>query len=673
MYPRAFFALALTLVLALAPVPVGSYTQFVDTFYPRGPTPLRWGNGSVIRYTFNDSFAPGNNSDLVRAAFRNAFRAWMAVMPVQNGQPAVRFEEAGTTSATNVACDHVNLITFVDTRGNSAPTFIPSPTGGVEYYFTPTGFTHFVCSGEDIFSPVGEIQDADMSFKPSVKFSTNVQATGTYDIQSVALNAIGSMLGLTVSGIASSAMAFPRDSASSPIVHLQPDDIAGLAAIYGPTGPAISGTVTDTSGTPVKSAHVVATDARKGITTASALTDQDGNYRIAGLPSSSYRVFAEPLSPGILANMPGIYKDGNTNFVTTFYPNSVDITGGGANNINIRITTPAAMNLGFIGVGVGCGATSGPRSIRRGMDTSITLAGTNLSGEVRFSSPKITLRAPARQCGTSGQFVFFNADVHVASDAALGPTDIYFGSSSFTGGLVITVNPQVPSNGIVEAAASNLNASAPYFAPGSIISLYGQDLAEGIEAAGSIPLPTQMAGVSVKMGDRLAPLYYVSPTQINAMIPFEVTGSSVPVTVMAGNQSVSAPVTLTLGSSAPRIFMTNAQGQGAILNGSRGNVLVDQNNPASAGDVLVIYCTGLGKVQSDVASGLASNGEATAATPQVTMGGRAAQVQFSGLAPTFVGLYQVNAVVPGGLTPGRAEVVISTSAGSSNKVSVSVE
>ena len=74
-----------------------------------------------------------------------------------------------------------------------------------------------------------------------------------------------------------------------------------------------------------------------------------------------------------------------------------------------------------------------------------------------------------------------------------------------------------------------------------------------------------------------------------------------------------------------------------------------------------------------MASGLASNGEVTVATPQVTMGSRAAQVQFSGLAPTFVGLYQVNAVVPSGLTPGRAEVVISTPAGNSNKVSVSVE
>ncbi len=659
---------ALLLVLALAPVPGGAYTQNNNS-----SGLLHWPVGTVIRYTFNENFAPNNNNDLVRAAFRDAFRTWMAVMPVRDGQPAVRFEEAGTTSVNMAGCNLVNLITFTDTGAADQLLSIPA---SLRLYTPSAGHPDVNCGGTLIPTEPGQLVDVKMLFNPRVKFSTVVQAADTYDIQSIALYLAGLWLGLGGTGINAAVMSGRGLSTGFPVRRLHTDDIASLAAIYGsgPIGPAISGTVTDISGTPVKSAHVVATDASTGITTGSALTDQNGNYRIVGLPSSSYRVFAEPLDgPVALASMPGIFRDGNNNFVTTFLPNRVDVTGGDANNINIRITTPAAMNLGFIGVAVGCGATGLAKSIRRGIDTSITLAGTNLSGDVRFSSPKITLRTPVRQCGSSQQTVFFTADVRVASDAPLGPTDIYFGSSSFTGGLIVTVSPQVPSAGIVDAAAFNRNTSPPHFAPGSIISIFGQDLAEGVAVADSVPLPTQLAGVSVLVGNRLAPLYYVSPTQINAMIPLETTGTSVPVSVVVGNESRGAPVTLTLGTSAPRIFMTNAQGQGAILNGSRNYVLVDQSNPASASDVVVIFCAGLGKVQGDLATGLASNGERTQEAAQVTISGRPAQVQFSGLAPNFVGLYQVNAVVPGGLTPGRVDVVMSTSAGTSNRASISVQ
>jgi uncharacterized protein (TIGR03437 family) len=128
-----------------------------------------------------------------------------------------------------------------------------------------------------------------------------------------------------------------------------------------------------------------------------------------------------------------------------------------------------------------------------------------------------------------------------------------------------------------------------------------------------------------------------------------------------------------LGAAAPRIFMTNAQGQGAILNGSRNYVLVDETNPTKATDVLVIFCMGLGKVQGDLPSGLPSNAEVAQTQVQATIGGRAAEVLFSGLAPGFVGLYQVNAVVPSGVTPGRAEVILSTPAGASNRALISVQ
>ena len=153
------------------------------------------------------------------------------------------------------------------------------------------------------------------------------------------------------------------------------------------------------------------------------------------------------------------------------------------------------------------------------------------------------------------------------------------------------------------------------------------------------------------------------------------TGNSVEVSVVAGSDSQSTPVTLQLGSSAPRIFMVPNTDQGAILNGFRNNVLVDAANPAQAGDVITIFGTGLGAVTNPPASGVAASGNPLSTTtlpPNVTIGGQAAAVPFSGLAPFFVGLYQVNATVPGGLTPGRVPVVIGTSAGSSNQAVISV-
>jgi uncharacterized protein (TIGR03437 family) len=83
---------------------------------------------------------------------------------------------------------------------------------------------------------------------------------------------------------------------------------------------------------------------------------------------------------------------------------------------------------------------------------------------------------------------------------------------------------------------------------------------------------------------------------------------------------------------------------------------------------VLIYCTGLGAVSSPPADGAAGNGQETTATPTVTIGGTKAIVSFSGLAPGFVGLYQINAEVPAGLKSGNQAVVITLAGASSNSV-----
>ena len=88
---------------------------------------------------------------------------------------------------------------------------------------------------------------------------------------------------------------------------------------------------------------------------------------------------------------------------------------------------------------------------------------------------------------------------------------------------------------------------------------------------------------------------------------------------------------------------------------------------------MLIYCTGLGAVSSPPEDGAVGNGQSTKATATVTIGGVNATVSFSGLAPGFVGLYQVNAEVPMGVGSGNQSVVLSIAADSSNLVLLPVQ
>jgi len=138
---------------------------------------------------------------------------------------------------------------------------------------------------------------------------------------------------------------------------------------------------------------------------------------------------------------------------------------------------------------------------------------------------------------------------------------------------------------------------------------------------------------------------------------------------------LAVPETITLAAVAPGIFTTNQQGtgQGAILD-ARGRV-VDATSPAAAGEVVQVFCTGLGLTNPRVTTGQPATGSlSTTALPvTATVGGRPATVQFAGLAPGFVGLYQVNVQVPTGVAPGSAApLVLLENAVPSNSVTLAV-
>jgi len=137
---------------------------------------------------------------------------------------------------------------------------------------------------------------------------------------------------------------------------------------------------------------------------------------------------------------------------------------------------------------------------------------------------------------------------------------------------------------------------------------------------------------------------------------------------VASDGAASVPLVVPVSAAQPGIFAYSAGGQsfGAILHANFQ--LADLAHPAAAGETVLIYCTGLGAVLSPPGDGAAGNGQSTKATPTVTIGGVNASVSFSGLAPGFVGLYQVNAEIPTGLSSGDQPVVLSIAGASSNSV-----
>jgi uncharacterized protein (TIGR03437 family) len=202
-------------------------------------------------------------------------------------------------------------------------------------------------------------------------------------------------------------------------------------------------------------------------------------------------------------------------------------------------------------------------------------------------------------------------------------------------------------------------------APGVLISIFGSGLASS-STSGTTPLPTDLAGTQVTLGGQALPLLYASDGQVNAQVPYDLSVNTELQLQVKRGTSLSVPQSLTVAPAQPAIFTLDqaGHGQGAILNVN--NAVVDAGAPAAPGDTVVIYCTGLGAVTPAVSAGVptpTTSLSVTVSPVTVTIGGQPATVQFAGLSPGYAGLYQINAVVPAGVTPGNAVAVVLQTAG----------
>jgi len=247
--------------------------------------------------------------------------------------------------------------------------------------------------------------------------------------------------------------------------------------------------------------------------------------------------------------------------------------------------------------------------------------------------------------------------------------------ATITGAWAAAPAPSINPGGIVNAASSAPGAPV---APGSIASVYGDFLLSAPSLALTVPLPLSLAGLSLALGAVETPLFYVSGSQVNLQIPWEMAApAQASLTATLADQS-SAPETVSIAQFAPGIFTVNSQGfgPGAIQDSSYH--LIAPSNPATAGaTVILIYCTGLGPVTQQPPTGAAAPSGSLAWTttkPSVTIGGAPADLLFWGLAPGSVGEYQVNALVPANAVTGDAvPLVLSIGGAMSNTVQIAVQ
>jgi minor extracellular serine protease Vpr len=237
------------------------------------------------------------------------------------------------------------------------------------------------------------------------------------------------------------------------------------------------------------------------------------------------------------------------------------------------------------------------------------------------------------------------------------------------------MRPVLNLTGVVNAAS--FTATSQRVAAGSLITIFGSDLATTAASASFLPLPTALAGVRVFINDEEAPLLFVSPTQINAQVPYELANTSLGLVrvVVHGQTTANAPVQIAL--AAPGIFTLNESGTGraAALHGLTGAPVTDAN-PARPSEVLSVFASGLGTTSPAATSGAAATSlplQTTTRDVTASIGGLSAPVSFSGLAPGFAGLYQINVQVPDAVASGELALVVSSADASSNAVSIPVQ
>src|SRR5579871_6583326 len=681
-----FLWLSLAAVIALGTLAYTYTLQYAVTLDGKTTYYQKWGSGTIsmaYNLTFPSQFASSNpNPSLVQAVIKNDMQ--------------------------NAGCDGVNVITFNDQSAGS-----PAPTGSVlaftyVFWVQVPGGASGTCPAIPTTFP-GQIYETDITFNIGSPFSTD----GRYingsalnqanDIEGTLIHELGHVLGLHHSTQENAIMVGAAQQ-SFPNRSLATDDIAGIQAAYGVNnfGGSVSGKITDGLGAPVLGAVVHLVDNKTGMPAVDGISDSTGAYSMI-VPAGTYNVWVKPLdvSPTSPAFYTSQYNTANPTAFNAFsLPSPITVAASGNTAIptfqallshtalfqDIVVSTPNANNSGFANfganlvslrrAGVGSAYPSNTGTYK------VCGYGAGLAGPITTSVPGATSTGSTIS-DTCNIGALISQTMSFPATSAPGFYDVYTSNDVQPGGLQVTTNPFIGAGGIIDSAANTKT-----YAAGSFISIYGLDLTTQTIGNAVFPVPTQLGGVMVRVGDRFAPIFFVSPGQVNAMIPYEAvscstgssTGCTVDVQVQVGNNSLFDYGTITVVASAPKLFSIDStgSGQGAIQDGSAAGCpaacpIANSANPAAAGDALVIYASGLGQTSPAAIDGLAGTGTTAGATVtfSTSTATKTVSAVYTGVTSCCSALYQVNAALPAGLGTGTVNVQITDSLGNkSNTVTI---
>lgn len=269
------------------------------------------------------------------------------------------------------------------------------------------------------------------------------------------------------------------------------------------------------------------------------------------------------------------------------------------------------------------------------------------------------------------------------ADTDMGPTIGFQDFGADVGPITVSfLNEGLPKptiGGIVNGASFAVGAPV---APGSIASVFGTELSEFLGVASTLPLPIALKHVSFsfdfpEMGLSVpAPFFFSSSGQLNIQVPWEFLGLNFAIVKARIGDRVSETFVLNLQDAAPGIFEFDLSGEKFAVATHVDGSLVTEANPALQGETVVLYGTGFGPVDQPQATGeaaLAAPLARTVRTPIASIGSFGGQVTFSGLAPGFVGLNQLNVRIAEGTPSSKQSIVFLTYGVSTNTSLIWIE